>query len=1118
MSTLHTILTVARFERKTLLRSWFFRIFAGLFIIGLGIFNVVTFIDASGVPWIFRALPASIPYTNLIILNLGQAIVAVFLASEFLKQDRKNDTVEVIYARSMSNLEYIIGKTIGILAVFIILNFIILFMAMGFSFFSGDSAKGIAEFFLYPLIISIPTLTFILGLSFFLMTVLRNQAVTFILLLGYIALTVFYLNDKYYHLFDYIAYKVPMLNSTIGGFANITELLLHRGLYFLLGIGMVFFTVFKLQRLPQSNKFKYLPLFAAIAFIAAGVFVGYSYVKMKKVVIEQKKQMIALNGKYAFEPKVYVSMCDIDLKHTRKMIDVTTNLKVVNKGNKNIEKLIFSLNPSLNIRVVEINGKPVNHSRELHLVIIDDIKSISPGDSLSVLFSYQGKINENTHMLDVNPEEYVDYLSLDIFKARKRFAYITRDFVCLTSESLWYPTAGVTYSKDRPGYHQPDFTEFTLRVTTSPKLLAVSQGKSQTTEDGTYQFINDYPLPKISLLIGDYVKYTLDVDSVEYSIYTIKGNDYYIEQFPDFRDTLPAIIQELRNEYETLIDLEFGFRRFAFAEVPVNLSPETHIWSAASDAVQPEMIFYPEKGVIMEETDFRKRKNRFEKRMKSNNEDVTPEELQCRIFKRFVRRNLMAPPNEWYSFGDVVNKYTYSLIPHFYTFVTQMECERWPILNLATEAYLRERYVNNVSSWRWFHRGLTQGEKINLELNQSSLSELLSKDISKIDDEEDSDNPLAIKSIVLAKGDYLFSLLRARYGDKEFNALLNEIISNNMHRSFRFSELEQGIEKAFGNTITQEIDSWYTKIQLPGFMIENMQNYKVQDGEATKYQIRFKVANPEPVDGIITITIETDEKLGSRGFGDDQQQQQPSFTKRVLVPGQSAKEVGIVFQEEPKRMNIFTNISQNLPNTLTYEFSAFDETKRTSPLDGDIVIPLFELNSTPNEFIVDNEDPGFSFVHQSNVSYLKSLITKDTERKYKYSGIQFWSPPNQWTPVLRSGFYGRYIRSAMYTATGDGARKVEWKADLPQGAYYDVYCHTEKVNIQWYREKRKSNYNYLIYHDDGVEDITLSDEELENGWNYLGTFYISPENAKVEMTNKSVGRMIFADAVKWVRK
>lgn len=167
MNSLQLIRIIAGFELKTLLRSWFFIIFAGLFIIGISIFNIAVFVDSSGSPWLFRSLPASIPYANLIILNLGQAIVAVFLASEFLKQDRKNDTVEVIYARSMTNTQYIIGKALGILSVFIILNFIILLLGIGFSFLSADSAKGIGEYLLYPLLISIPTLVFILGLAFF---------------------------------------------------------------------------------------------------------------------------------------------------------------------------------------------------------------------------------------------------------------------------------------------------------------------------------------------------------------------------------------------------------------------------------------------------------------------------------------------------------------------------------------------------------------------------------------------------------------------------------------------------------------------------------------------------------------------------------------------------------------------------------------------------------------------------------------------------------------------------------------------------------------------------------------------------------------------------------------
>ena len=45
----------------------------------------------------------------------------------------------------------------------------------------------------YLLIISVPTIIFSLGLSFILMSLIRNQAITFLLLLGIAALDMFWL-------------------------------------------------------------------------------------------------------------------------------------------------------------------------------------------------------------------------------------------------------------------------------------------------------------------------------------------------------------------------------------------------------------------------------------------------------------------------------------------------------------------------------------------------------------------------------------------------------------------------------------------------------------------------------------------------------------------------------------------------------------------------------------------------------------------------------------------------------------------------------------------------------------------------------------------------------------
>ena len=79
--------------------------------------------------WTFRAIAANMPYINVLFINVAQAIIAVFLASDFLKRDKKLDTTEVIYTRPITNGEYVTGKTIGILVLFI--GLVILALVMG---------------------------------------------------------------------------------------------------------------------------------------------------------------------------------------------------------------------------------------------------------------------------------------------------------------------------------------------------------------------------------------------------------------------------------------------------------------------------------------------------------------------------------------------------------------------------------------------------------------------------------------------------------------------------------------------------------------------------------------------------------------------------------------------------------------------------------------------------------------------------------------------------------------------------------------------------------------------------------------------------------------------------
>ena len=153
MASLLNIRTVARYEAKTLRRSWFFRLFSIGALLIFTVMNIGMFSPVGNESWEVVSIPSSLPLINLYLLNIAQAIVVIFLAADFLKRDKKLDTNEVLYTRSMSNFEYVIGKSWGILRLFLSLNLLILAICLVINIISKSMSVNIMSYFYYLLLL-----------------------------------------------------------------------------------------------------------------------------------------------------------------------------------------------------------------------------------------------------------------------------------------------------------------------------------------------------------------------------------------------------------------------------------------------------------------------------------------------------------------------------------------------------------------------------------------------------------------------------------------------------------------------------------------------------------------------------------------------------------------------------------------------------------------------------------------------------------------------------------------------------------------------------------------------------------------------------------------------------
>lgn len=1117
MFKINHILTIARYERRILLRSWFFRILAILSLLYIGAFSGAMVFEKNPFTWMFRSMPAGLIYNNLYLLNVIQSIIAVFLATDFMKRDKKLNTSEVLFIRPMSNLEYVLGKTWGLITVFLILNAILVVLTSVYLLISKEIPFQVLPILYYFLLLTLPTLIFITGLSYALMIIIRNQPITFLILLGYIALVMFYLGDQMNYLFDYMAFNMPMTMSNITGFSSLPTLVLQRLSYFMLGSALILFSAWRLNRLPNQRVESTMLGFSALLLFLVAFGGFFSLHNSHQNLLNRREKYAAIQAGYFNRAVPEMKSADISLVHGD-VLEAHSDMLLFNRTPQDIDTLFFSINPGLKVEKVEVNGSDCPFDQNLLLVKVVPARVMKTGDELKVSIQYRGIPDFSVAYLD---QKMDDFLGVEVTMGLKKdrlYGYYSHDYVLLTKEILWYPIPGIAYDPSRPAIFRQQFTKFNLQVQTN--ALPLSQGQRIKTDSLVYRFTNRDPLPQLSLAIGHYTERTIDVEGIQLTLATIEGLNNYESHFSELADTLSGLILEFLDDYERPLGLYYPYSVFNLIETPVQFDGLPHSWTSAQAQSQPQTIFFPEGGYGMRQADLVSSTKRVKDDSERNKEGLSKKEIQARVFTSFLK-GVFAESNADFRFGGPATgseTNPYSIFPNYYYYVNYITSDECPVLNYAFESYLMKGEDDPRMMFMTRMTGLSDNEKANLILKDKSLKEV----IATVDDQQ------AMNLALRAKGAYLLSWMEKQINQEGFQQYLLDYLYNNSYREISYPELADAIATKFDTELGDFLDHWYNTRELPAFGLGEYSLIETIEQNRSVFVVKTSVSNYSNADGLVKFTFQLGGGMGGgrRGGGGGFFGGAPDTEtddRIFLIEGGTSKEIQMVLSDQPRSVIFNTLLSENIPSSIMRFGLNAEKNEKIEALEYEKVIETPTTLGLPGELIVDNTDEGFSVYDPALQNPLRQLVEKRKKKNEtpgsEYVGEGFGQAPSTWSLNPNADFYGKVEHTAMIVRSGDGSKTATWKKALPAAAYYDVYVHLtapQRFGPRRNRDEDNGSYHYEVLHDDGNELIELEVKDVETGWNLLGSFYLSADSATVQLSDKGGANRVVADAVKWV--
>jgi len=1107
---------------RRLVRYWVF--FALSYLVGVAFFLYYALLHMLGSSWSATAatigpryLMSAVGTYAVLVFLIG----VVFLGFDLRARDRRERMVEVLDARPFTNLELVSGRFLGLLTACWVpmVGLAVVVELLGFLLEALGAPLGepVEPWSLVALVsfMALPALAFTLALVFAVSLAVRNRLVASVLLLAL-------LGGSMWLSFRIPVRLVPLLDLTGGFGLNFPSDLipaiadgpgwLQRLGVLVAAVGLVALAAAIHPRLDGGSRGR--TAMAAVALLVTGGLLVGGVVVMRTVDLHQLESWrdAHLARRDDPAPEVESIRGTATLDPGRSLgLDLQVTVRAPSGGP--LDPLLFTLNPGLQVQWIRgPGGSDLVHSHRDGLLEVRLAQPLQPGEALELEMSIRGRPDLRFGYLDSSLIlQSLTLRDASVFLLGDLRGVFDRRYAALMPGIRWLPAPGADVGRDDPRRRAPDFFDVDLEVEVPRGFLVAGPGRRQELgsegKRARFRFTPGAPVPEVALLAARFESRSVEVEGVRLELLVDPDHTDNLELLADAAGEIERAIGDRLREARDL-GLGYPYDGLTMVEVPSRLRGYGGGWRLDTALAQPGLVLVRENAFPTARFDFPFRnpeefrdreggvpRAKLERLRSHFVNDFSGGNVLMNASRAFVLDQTRAAGPEGVAVDFVLETLATRVVTdtrgYFSVHVFDSD------LNQSIQRAFVSFFVGGRQD-REFADAVIEAFTSRSEVWEAVLGVALA-DLDPAQDPQRTVDVLTLKAGALAESlaDFL--------GRERVGRLLATLVERHRGQPFDRSDLV-----AAGQAVDADLEpllaTWLNSTDLPGFVGAGARAYRLPDGEdgSPRYQLLVGLANEEPASGMLRVVVTV---------GSGREAERDSSDPITLDP-HSAVEYGTVLSQAPTAVEVRPYLSLNrAPFALDLAEVNEAEAVDLPPFEG-----VREAPTAPppaDRIVVDDLDPGFAVAGDSRPSGLRlgaRGASSDTDQGLP--SIVVPTPPAQWSRFEAAEAWGTYRHTVALVRPGRGDQRAVFTVTLPRAGSWDLELHLpDKSRFRPFIQKWGAWHLELVT-SEGSQEVTFDSVAAGGGWNLVGTYDLPAGEVRLELTDRTDGQLVVADAIR----